>query len=131
MPTNEEGERKMFKVMWLMKRKPGTSMNDLIHHYENIHSKIGEPFAKATAVKYTRRYLHPLAFPGPFVQDSHEPAFDIAMEMWFNSREDFDRMVEMSSPEEISKMIIEDELRFLDPTHKQIFIIEEHESQLL
>jgi hypothetical protein len=113
-----------------MKRKPGTSMKDLIHYYENIHSKIGEPFAKATAVKYTRRYLHPLADPIPDAEGSHEPAFDVAMEMWFNSREDWDRMIEMSSPEEVSRMIIEDESRFLDRTSRQVFVIEEHESRL-
>jgi hypothetical protein len=120
----------MFKVMWLLKRKAGTSMDDLIHYYENIHSKIGERFAKVTAVKYTRRYLHPIVDPIPATRGSCEPEFDVAMEMWFESRAEWDRLLEISSPEAVSRMIVDDENRFLDRTRRRVFIIEEHESEL-
>lgn len=120
----------MFKVMWLMKRKPGTSMQDLIDYYENVHSKIGERFATGVAVKYIRRYLRPLTDPIPDSQDDSEPEYDVAMEMWFNSRADWDRLLEITSPEALTNMIIEDEQRFLDRSRRRVFLLEEHESEL-
>ena len=51
------------------------------------------------------------------------------MEMWFESALTFERMIEISSPEEVWKTIMEDEHRFLDPHKRAIFILEEHETK--
>lgn len=122
----------MYKVMWLLKRKDGTSMQDLIAYYENHHSRLATDLFKANdfqPVKYTRRYLHPLGDPLSESGTTAEPLYDVAMELWFNSRSDFDRMVEFSSSEEVAEMIIADEGRFLDPDRKAVFILEEHETE--
>lgn len=121
----------MFKVMWLMKRKEGTSMSDLIDYYEKKHSILGAELFKANnfrPVRYVRRYLHPLEDPMPGTEKPPEPPYDVAMEMWFESRADFDRMVEFSSSEDVMEMIVADERRFLDRDNRGMFILEEHET---
>jgi len=122
----------MFKVMWLMKRKEGTSMQELIDYYENKHSVLGANLFRENnfrPVKYARRYLHPMPHPMPEQAERSEPEYDVAMEMWFNSRADFDRMLEFSMPEEVADMIIADENRFLNRARVAVFILEEHETE--
>ncbi|WP_184477628.1 EthD domain-containing protein [Rhizorhapis suberifaciens] len=123
----------MFKVMWLMKRKAGTSMQDLIDYYESTHSVLGAKLFKENnfrPVKYMRKYLHPMGDPMSEGENSREtePEYDVAMEMWFHSREDFDRLVEFASSEAVADMIIADERRFLDRERRAVFILEEHET---
>ncbi len=122
----------MFKVMWLMKRKEGTSQADLISYYENHHSVLGKKLFQDNGfapLKYMRKYFRPITDILPFADTLSGADFDLAMEMWFESREHFERMVEISSPEEVWKMVIEDENRFLDPHRRAIFILEEHETK--
>ena len=121
----------MFKVMWLMKRKEGTSKDELISYYENHHSLLGKKLFQDNGfvpIKYIRKYFHPISDILPSADSLTGSDFDLAMEMWFDSREHFEKMIEISSPEEIWRMIIEDENKFLDPNKRAIFILEEHET---
>lgn len=121
----------MFKVIWLMKRKEGTSQADLISYYENHHSLLAKKLFLDNdfkPLKYMRKYFHSVSDILPFADTLSGADFDLAMEMWFESREDFHRMIEFSSPEEVWKMVLEDENRFLDPHKRAIFILEEHET---
>ncbi len=122
----------MFKVMWLMKRKEGTSLSDAIQHYENTHSVLAKSIFDQhdyKPLKYVRKYFHPINNILPFADTLSGSEFDLAMEMWFESREHFEKMLEISSPEEIWKVILEDENRFLEPHKRAIYILEEHETK--
>lgn len=121
----------MFKVLWLMKRKDGTSMDDLINYYENHHSVLAKKLwdQKFRPLKYMRKYFRPISHLLPFADTLSGADFDLAMEMWFESPEHFTQMLEVCSPEEIWKTIIEDENRFLDPHKRAIFVLEEHETK--
>nr|WP_087574321.1 MULTISPECIES: EthD domain-containing protein [unclassified Sphingomonas]AJW29577.1 hypothetical protein pJE1_155 [Sphingomonas sp. JE1] len=118
----------MFKLMYLLKRKPGTSLEEFIHHYENSHAKIGKRIFDGKAVRYMRRYLRPMddfiALDGPGVQ------YDVAMECWFEDRAHFDAVVAASSEPEILKLILEDEERFMDRTTRAVYVLEEYETEL-
>lgn len=121
----------MFKVLWLMKRKEGTSMDDLINYYENHHSVLAQKLwkQKFRPLKYMRRYFRSIDHLLPFAGTFSGCDFDLAMEMWFKSPEHFTEMIEVCSPEDVWKTIIEDENRFLDPQKRAIFILEEHETR--
>lgn len=121
----------MFKVLWLMKRKDGTSMQNLIDYYEKNHSLLAADLFKKNGfkpAKYVRKYLHPLADPIPEGPSQHDDDYDVAMEMWFNSREEFDQMITFSSPPEVQDAITADERNFLDRHKRAVFILEEHET---
>jgi hypothetical protein len=62
-----------------MKRKPGKSIQDLVDYYENVHCKIGECFLKGVAVRYLRRYLHPMLDP---LADAGTPPSRNSMSRW-------------------------------------------------
>ncbi len=122
----------MFKVMWLMKRKEGTSMQDFIEYYESHHAVLGAKLFQDNnlkPLKYVRKYLHPMSDPIAEEDNAREPEYDVAMEMWFESRGDFDRLVEFSMQDAVSEMIIADEQRFLNREQKAVFILEEHETK--
>ena len=122
----------MLKVMWLMKRKVGASLSDVISHYENKHSVLAIAIFEENdykPLKYVRKYFRPINDILPLVDTLSGSEFDLAMEMWFESREHFERMLEISSPEEVWKAIVEDEHRFLDPHKRAIYILEEHETK--
>lgn len=128
----------MFKILWLMKRKPGTSMQDLIDYYEGTHAVLGTEFWKRTKLapkKYMRRYLHPAqAVLTPAAEPGAEPGaeapYDVATEMWFDRREDFDMFMAAGTTQAAMKLFIDDELRFLDRETTVTFILEEHETDL-
>ena len=116
----------MFKAITLMKRRAGLSMEELIDGYETIHSKLGERVLDGIARRYIRRYLRPLPSSRPAAE--REPDADIVMEMWYDSREDYERF--LSAVIEYRSEITEDELRWFDPASIRTFEVEEHESIL-
>lgn len=122
----------MFKVMWLMKRKEGTTPEELMHYYENHHSKLGKKLMDSNnfkPVKYIRKYFRPITDIFPFPGALSGSEFDLAMEMWFESQEQFEQLLGFSTAEDVFKEIIEDENRFLDPHKRAIYILEEHETK--
>jgi hypothetical protein len=98
----------MFKQICFFRKRPDMSMDEFLDYYENQHSqlskKAGLKPAIPNAVRYVRRYLTPEK--NPITGQIHDPGFDCLMEIWWNSREDFERsQAIISSPErwEITK----------------------------
>ncbi len=119
----------MLKVMWLLKRKAGTSMAEFIDYYETKHAVLGAAlFAKGdfAPLKYVRKYLHPLPDPIAAADPDAEQDYDVSMEIWFRDRAHFDEMIEVMTP--AYDLIIEDEAQFLEREKRAVFILEEHET---
>ncbi|MCT2399876.1 EthD domain-containing protein [Novosphingobium mangrovi (ex Huang et al. 2023)] len=98
----------MFKQICFFRKRPDMSMDEFLDYYENQHSQLsknaGLQPAIPNAVRYVRRYLTPEK--NPITGQIHDPGFDCLMEIWWNSREDFERsQAIISSPErrEITK----------------------------
>jgi hypothetical protein len=130
-PVGANGRRIriMFKLMVLLKRKQGMSMKDFIDYYETNHARLGERVAGGLAVKYVRRYLMPM-HDMIAIEQTKEPEFDCAMEMWFESREQYDALIKRSAEPEMIKLIVDDESRFLDRTKRLFVSVEEYNSEL-
>ena len=47
----------MYKIMWLLKRKPGTTHEHFRHHYETSHSVLGQKYFGHLILSYQRNYL--------------------------------------------------------------------------
>ena len=124
----------MFKIMTLMKRKPGTSMAQLIDHYENKHAALGVKIWTETGkcpVRYFRRYFSPMVFGGASVPDkAPEMPFDVAMELWFDSREDSEEFFRLGSAEPNGELFAADEMQFLDRDKSLMVVLEEYETDL-
>ena len=77
----------MIKQVSVMKRHPGMTMQEFIDRYEGHHAKFGERlFGKAQ--RFVRRYVQPQK--NPLTGTVVESDFDVIMEIWWNSQEDFE-----------------------------------------
>lgn len=118
----------MFKVVALLKRRPGMSMDEFKQYYENVHLQLGAPHLKGNAVQHMRRYLTPL--PSPVSGEVAEADCDAIMEMWFESREQFEQAMKPFQEPELARQIVDDEANLFDRSKIRMFIAEEHVTDL-
>lgn len=115
-------------MVTLIRRKPGLSMSEFIDRYENGHRLIGERYLRGYAMRYVRRFLHPMSAPG------HEapvaPGFDVLMEIWFPDRAAYEAAMAAISAPEAAREIAEDEQRLFDRGSLCSFTVEEFESDM-
>ena len=82
----------MLKQICFFRKRPDMTMDAFMDYYENQHAKLaaklGSP-AIPNAVRYVRRYLEPVR--NPVTGEVHDSGYDCIMEIWWNSREDFER----------------------------------------
>jgi hypothetical protein len=89
----------MYKLLFMMKRKPGMSFEDFISYYENVHSRlvdIGAPKAKP----YSASIFRPL--------NDAQGRFDVVVEIWFADKADRDSSPALQDPAGMRR-IVEDE----------------------
>jgi hypothetical protein len=94
----------MLKQICFFRKRPDMTMEEFMDYYENQHSqlakKTGAKPAIPNAVRYVRRYLVPEK--NPVTGEVHDPGYDCIMEIWWNSREDFENSQRIiSDPERL------------------------------
>jgi hypothetical protein len=123
-----EGANNMIKMVTLLKRKPGMTMDEFINYYETKHSKIGEKYLSPHAVRYVRRYLRPL--PESIIPTPMEQYYDVVMEIWFQDMTALSATFEVLMKPEVQKEIVDDETKLFDRSRIHVYLVEEHESKL-
>lgn len=118
----------MFKTLTLLKRRPDIDMAEFVRRYEEGHSKLGERLLRGSAVRYVRRYLHPV--PNPESGAVEEGDHDVAMEIWYPDRATWEATMARLSTPEIMAEIVADEETLFDRSRNQFFLLDEHESDL-
>ena len=82
----------MFIQICFFRKRPDMTIEAFMDYYENQHSQLsknlGRSAAIPNAVRYVRRYLTPER--NPVSGDVHDCGYDCLMEIWWNSREDFE-----------------------------------------
>jgi hypothetical protein len=103
------------KVIFLFKRKAGTTHEQFRNYYENNHSLLAVrllPFFKS----YTRNYIRQdggfKPAGGPALGAAAD--FDVVTELVFESKADYDRMLKALEDPSIRNQIIRDEENFMD-----------------
>lgn len=123
----------MLKQICFFRKRPDMTMDEFMDYYENQHSqlskKMGAKPAIPNAVRYVRRYLVPEK--NPITGEIHDPGYDCIMEIWWNSREDFERSQAVISDPERLPAIKEDETNlFASHANPVCIITEEHDSPM-
>ena len=119
----------MFKVMMLLKRKPGLSLQEFIDRYESEHVPFVEQYA-TTLVHYSRRYLHPASHVvhGDVVA---EPEYDVITELWYDDREAFEgQQAGLRARPDAVAAVVADEEQIFDRAKSRTVFVEEHISDL-
>jgi hypothetical protein len=117
----------MFKQMFMMKRRPGLTLDAFKHHYENVHAKFGEQFLQL-ARRYMRRYVTPQK--NPLTHEAIELPFDVIMEIWWDSREDSKADLKRAHELNLFPAIAEDEKKVFSTSDNPVFTVEEYDSVL-
>jgi hypothetical protein len=88
----------MFKQISVMKRHPSLTPAEFRANYEGRHARFGETLF-ANARRFVRRYVQPET--NPLTGEVSEPDFDVILEIWWDSRADFEEAMRgvVSSPD--------------------------------
>ncbi len=110
------------KVVGLLKRRPGMTVEAFRAYYETHHRRIGEKYLDGVASRYRRRYLTSRADrQGNAPAD---PDFDVILEIWYASEEDFQASNQQLSMPEAVREIVEDEEKLFDRPCNRFFLID-------
>jgi hypothetical protein len=119
----------MFKQVVFFKKRPDMTMEQFIDYYENHHTQLGARIGKpilGNAMRSVRRYLKPER--NPVTGEVIDPGYDCVMEIWWNSREDFEAaMAKVGDPERLPHTI-EDEKKLFATHSYSVCSVEEYES---
>ena len=122
----------MFKQICFFRKRPDMSAEEFMDYYENEHSKLskrkGLQSSMPNAARYVRRYLTPE--PNPVTGEIIDPGYDCIMEIWWNSREDFDRSRQIINDPERLKVLKEDEAKLFATHSNPVCSVVEHDSPM-
>jgi hypothetical protein len=120
----------MIKQVVFLKKRDGMTLEQFMDYYENQHSqlsrKIGAPPPLPHAQRYVRRYVKPE--PNPLTGEVIHPGYDCIMEIWWNTREDFEAAMKgLGNPQHLEARKA-DELKLFATNSNPVCIVEEHDS---
>ena len=120
----------MIKQVVFLKRRQDMTMEQFMDYYENQHSqlskRIGAKPPLPNAQRYVRRYI--TAEKNPLTGEVIHPGYDCIMEIWWNTREDFEAAMKgLGSPEHLPARLA-DELKVFASNSNPVCTVEEHDS---
>ena len=119
----------VYKFISFMARRPDVSPEAFRDYYETVHARIGEEIsAKVGVSRYFRRYVERLAVTGD--ADPNAFPYDVITEVWFDNREDFERVVNSVPQGNLPDGVASDEEQFLDRSKTRFITVVECESDL-
>ncbi len=82
----------MFKQICFFRKRPDMTLEEFMDYYEHQHSQLSKRSGRTTSIpnaqRYVRRYLKPEK--NPVTGEVLDPGYDCIMEIWWNSRADFE-----------------------------------------
>jgi uncharacterized protein (TIGR02118 family) len=108
----------MIKLLALLKRRPGLSLEAFRSHYENTHAPLALTYMPE-ATRYVRRYLVPSQFPAS-VADQDE--YDVVTEIDFRDAAAFETAMNRASTPEAAPLANDEDMLF-DRSRMRIFTI--------
>jgi hypothetical protein len=120
----------MIKQVVFLKRRSDLSMEQFMEYYETQHTKLAQRMgakpALPNAQRYVRRYLTPEK--NPLTGEVIHPGYDCIMEIWWNTREDFEAAMRgLANPEFLAARLA-DERKLFASNRNPVCIVEEHDS---
>jgi uncharacterized protein (TIGR02118 family) len=115
-------EKTYWKIILLMKRKPGIGMEEFRDYYENRHVPLCRPYMSGIA-RYFRRYLEPQ--PHAESGTNEELPYDVITEMWFDNEENYKGTLQYITTSVMPDEVVQDELNFFHrPTMRIATVVE-------
>lgn len=122
----------MFKQICFFRKRPDMTMDAFLDYYENQHSQLSKRQGRAPSLpgaqRYVRRYLVPEK--NPVTGEIHDPGYDCLMEIWWNSREEFENSQRIISDPARLPAIMEDELHLFASHVNPVCSVIEYDSPM-
>jgi uncharacterized protein (TIGR02118 family) len=110
--SKSQTEKSMFKVMFMVHKKPEMSFDEYANYSKNVHAPIVKELPKL------RRYEGNYPLPDP---EGNPPAFDGVISLWFDSPEDF----QAALGSEQGQKALSDQPNFLATDKTKMLAVEE------
>jgi hypothetical protein len=117
----------MFKVVALIKKKPGLTRAEFIDYYEANHAPLARK-CFPQIVQYRRNFIDlndAIIMPG-----MPEPDFDSITEIWYRDREAYDEMLSTHFMAGVQDVIETDERNFLDQSMTRMLRVDQRGAKL-
>jgi len=115
-------DKKYWKILLLMKRKPDISVEAFRDYYENNHVPLCAPYMSGIA-RYVRRYLDPQ--PHAESGTNEELPYDVVTEMWFDNEENYKQTLDYITTSVMPDEVVQDEMKFFHrPTMRIATVVE-------
>ncbi len=122
----------MFKQICFFRKRPDMTMDAFLDYYENQHSQLSKRQGRAPSLpgaqRYVRRYLVPEK--NPVTGEIHDSGYDCIMEIWWNSREEFENSQRIISDPARLPAIMEDELHLFASHVNPVCSVIEYDSPM-
>ena len=122
----------MFKQICFFRKRADMTLEEFLDYYENQHSQLSKRAGRSpsipNATRYVRRYLTPER--NPVTGEVIDPGFDCIMEIWWNSREDFERSQAIIGSPDRLPAIKEDEARLFASHSNPVCSVVEYDSPM-
>ena len=110
----------MIKMMVLIKRKDGISMQAFRDHYENVHVPLIRRL-HPTLGHYRRNYIDAGRTAMPV---ERQPDFDVITEAFFDDWAAFERFRATSASPEVRRQVLDDEALFVDTASTRRLVVD-------
>lgn len=122
----------LFKQICFFRKHPDMTAEAFLEYYENQHSQLSKRQGRLpsipNAVRYVRRYLTPEK--NPVTGQVHDPGYDCIMEIWWNSREDFENSQKVIADAERLAAIKADEAKLFASHANPVCSVVEYDSPM-
>ena len=122
----------MFKQICFFRKRPDMSMEAFMDYYEHQHSQLSKKAGRSpslpNAQRYVRRYLVPEK--NPVTDEVIDPGYDCIMEIWWNSREDFEASQAIIADPDRLEFIKEDEVKLFASHSNPVCSVIEYDSPM-
>jgi hypothetical protein len=120
----------MIKQLVFLKKRDDMTAAEFMDYYERQHSQLSArldaPPPLPNAQRYVRRYVTPV--PNPLTGEVIHPGYDCVMEIWWNSRADFDAAMQGLGNPQFLEARKADELKLFASNSNPVCVVEECES---
>lgn len=119
----------MIKLICLMNRKPGLTMEEFKAYYEDHHVPLITRLLPHT-IDYRRNFAEDVQHHAGHLPDGPptERLFDVVTELTYATEDMHQKTLDALADPEIGRIIAEDEEKFFDRTSMRVFVVDERRS---
>ncbi|MFC4307870.1 EthD domain-containing protein [Steroidobacter flavus] len=122
----------MIKQVVFLKKRADMSMEEFMSYYEQQHTQLarrmGAKPSLPNAQRYVRRYVKPEK--NPLTGEVIHPGYDCIMEIWWNTRADFEAAMQGLSNPQFLQARLEDERKLFATNSNPVCTVEEFDSPM-